>query len=237
MSSIASSGMARQGASSRLVRSAPKESGGLSPARERELAARIAAGDASARDELILGNVKLAQFRAHRLFYSAPHCHTIDDLIQSGCEGLAVAADKYDPFTHGVRFSTYATWWVDQKIRRAIQDTGELVRLPAHIHDRRQAAERRESFHRIQRDSIDVAVNGDDHLARLVDDEQRTRLRHAIARLKPHQRELLWWFATDYNTPGPKPEPNNVRRNRAHAAKKLISKLRQELNQEGTDHV
>jgi RNA polymerase sigma factor (sigma-70 family) len=242
MSSLASSGIARHDAP-RPFRSTPREtetpaygkSRGLSAQRERELADLIAQGDLAARDELVLGNLAIARHRAYRLFFIAPHSHTIDDLAQEGVRGLLVAAAKYRPADHGTRFSSYAVWWVDQRIRRAIQDTGEMIRMPAHIHDRRQAAERR--ARRTQVERVEVALEGDNHLERMIDNEQRERLRRAIARLKRGDRELLHWYATDYGTPGPKPDPNNVRRNRAHAAKTLLARLREELNQEGTDRV
>ncbi|TBR19874.1 sigma-70 family RNA polymerase sigma factor, partial [bacterium] len=47
--------------------------------------------------------------------------------------GLMKAADRYDERL-GYKFSTYATWWVRQSIRRAIEDKSATIRLPAHVH-------------------------------------------------------------------------------------------------------
>ena len=58
----------------------------------------------------------------------------LEDLVQEGCTGLMRAASKYD-YRRGVKFSTYATWWVRQSVRRALDRTGRIIRLPSHIKD------------------------------------------------------------------------------------------------------
>lgn len=55
------------------------------------------------------------------------------DLFQYGNEGLITAAEKFDP-SRGCRFSTLAYWWIRQSISRAIEDEGDLIRLPVHVH-------------------------------------------------------------------------------------------------------
>ena len=88
-------------------------------AEERELALRARAGDRAARDELVVRNVPLVKAMAARFPATAD-----DDLIQAGIWGLVEAADRFDPGA-GVRFSSYAGYW----IRRGFRDASRARHL------------------------------------------------------------------------------------------------------------
>jgi RNA polymerase primary sigma factor len=120
-------GAAGTDGSSQLLR--PRPGNVLRAEEERELARRIAAGDAEARNVLIEANLRLAVAMARRyqgLGLSFP------DLVQEGTVGLIQAVDRFD-WHRGRRFSTYAAWWIRQAIRRALTNDSRTIRLPSRL--------------------------------------------------------------------------------------------------------
>jgi RNA polymerase primary sigma factor len=96
---------------------------------ELELARRISQGDAEARQELCNANLRLVVSIAKRHMGRGL---SFMDLIQEGNIGLLKAVDKFDT-SKGCRFSTHASWWIQQAISRAFSNTGRTVRIPAHL--------------------------------------------------------------------------------------------------------
>jgi RNA polymerase primary sigma factor len=82
-----------------------------------------------ARKELIRANMRLVIWIAKR---KRDHGLALGDLVQEGNIGLMRAADKFD-HRRGVRFSTYATWWIRQSVNRALSDQSRTIRLPVHL--------------------------------------------------------------------------------------------------------
>lgn len=56
------------------------------------------------------------------------------DLVSDGNMGLVRAVEKFDPGKN-VRFSTYATYWIEQFIRKSIEDNSKTIRIPSYMFD------------------------------------------------------------------------------------------------------
>ncbi|WP_346018839.1 sigma-70 family RNA polymerase sigma factor [Streptosporangium nondiastaticum] len=83
-----------------------------------------------------------------------------EDLVQHGVLGLMHAVCKFDG-RRGLKFSTYATWWIRQSLSRAVADTGAAIRIPVHLHDSMRKVSATES--RLRREgrpcsAVDVAM-------------------------------------------------------------------------------
>lgn len=105
----------------------------LSPAEEKDLACKAENGDQEARERLIRANLRLVVSVAKRyLNHGLPFL----DLIEEGNVGLIRAVKGYD-YKAGYRFSTYATWWIRQTIKRALTNTSKTIRIPAYMAERK----------------------------------------------------------------------------------------------------
>jgi RNA polymerase primary sigma factor len=96
---------------------------------EKELATRIGQGDTRARDQMVRANLRLVVNIARG--YSGKGLG-LQDLIEEGNLGLLRAVEGFDP-AMGTRFSTYASYWIKQSIKRALINTGKTIRIPAYM--------------------------------------------------------------------------------------------------------
>jgi len=106
----------------------------LDPEEEKELAIRYTEdGDAEAAQRLVTANLRLVvklAFQYHRQWSN------VLDLIQEGNVGLVEALSRYDPY-RGIRFSSYAQYWIRAMILRFLMDNYRMVRLGSTRHGRK----------------------------------------------------------------------------------------------------
>ena len=101
----------------------------LTAAQERDLATRIGNGDTRARDRMVRANLRLVVNIARG--YTGKGLG-LQDLIEEGNLGLLRAVEGFDP-SMGTRFSTYASYWIKQSIKRALINSAKTIRIPAYM--------------------------------------------------------------------------------------------------------
>ena len=96
---------------------------------EKMLARQIAQGDVRARDRMVRANLRLVVNIARG--YTGKGLG-LQDLIEEGNLGLLRAVEGFDP-EMGTRFSTYASYWIKQSIKRALINSAKTIRIPAYM--------------------------------------------------------------------------------------------------------
>jgi RNA polymerase primary sigma factor len=106
--------------------------------RTRRAFARGVSDASRALHEFVGANFGLVVTYARRFVGQGLDMH---DLVQEGQLGLIRAVEKFD-WRRGLRFSTYAAWWVRQAMARAIADQSRTIRVPVHLLESRHKLER-----------------------------------------------------------------------------------------------
>ncbi len=101
----------------------------LTAKEEQKLAIAIGEGDLEARDKMVRANLRLVVNIARG--YTGKGLG-LQDLIEEGNLGLLRAVEGFDPGM-GTRFSTYASYWIKQSIKRALINSAKAIRIPAYM--------------------------------------------------------------------------------------------------------
>jgi RNA polymerase nonessential primary-like sigma factor len=109
----------------RAIRKAPL----FTAEQEYETAVRASEGSFEARQSMIEHNLRLVVSMAKGYMGRGL---PLSDLIEEGNLGLMQAINKFEP-QRGFRFSTYATWWIRQRIEYSLSHHARLIRLPVHV--------------------------------------------------------------------------------------------------------
>jgi len=139
----------------------------LTAEEELELAKAVERGDMEARDLMIRSNLRLVVNIARG--YTGRGLGLLD-LIEEGNLGLLRAVEGFDP-TMGTRFSTYASYWIKQSIKRALINSSKTIRIPAYM--------------------VEILAKWQRASVRLVEDLGRTPTHEEIARLVGLPRKKL----------------------------------------------
>jgi len=93
---------------------------------EAELAVKAQKGDKAARNKIVNSNLRFVVKVAKKY---QNHGLDLEDLISEGNIGLLTAIDKFDP-SKGFHFISYAVWWINQAILKAVSEKSRAIRLP-----------------------------------------------------------------------------------------------------------
>jgi RNA polymerase primary sigma factor len=139
----------------------------LTPDEEQQLARAVSAGDMEARDLMIRSNLRLVVNIARGF---TGRGLGLQDLIEEGNLGLLRAVEGFDP-AMGTRFSTYASYWIKQSIKRALINSSKTIRIPAYM--------------------VEILVKWQRANIRLLEDLGRTPTHEEVARLVGLPRKKL----------------------------------------------
>lgn len=99
----------------------------LTPEEEKEYVRKAKEGDKTAIEKIILSNLRfVVEIASKYRGMGVP----IEDLINEGNIGLMKAIKYFDP-KKGVKFLSYAIWWIRQSIMKALDERSQLIRIPS----------------------------------------------------------------------------------------------------------
>lgn len=167
-----------------------------------------------------------------------------EDLVQAGRIGVVRAQKTFDP-SRGIKFSTYASWWIRHYMRRESQNHARIVRIPVHaeLNARQEGKDilpRRvglEPFRIEDSDAPDrTTLDTSGHVTQPVAEEEaaagelRDALEKAMATLMPRERDIIIGRIEHERTLASLGESHGITRERARQIQnRALKKLKHEL--------
>jgi RNA polymerase primary sigma factor len=146
----------------------------LTPKEEIDLARCIEKGDKAAREKMIQSNLRLVVYIAKH-YASRSYGLSLLDLIQEGNLGLFKAVERYN-WRRGVRFPTYARWWIRQAITQAIRhqapDVRPVISRYTHTREKLQRELGRDPVPEEVAESLDVDIDDVQLMAELLEQSE-----------------------------------------------------------------
>lgn len=181
----------------------------MSPEEEKEITRKVVDGDEKARERLIRSNLRLVISIAKEYINRGL---SFLDLIEEGNLGLIRAVQGFDPST-GYKFSTYATWWIKQAVRRALTDKAKMIRIPSYMFERisRLKTTSNQLFDKLEREPTnnEIAEEMDITAKKVESIEHATRSTITLDREDFTGSDLIWALSNvvpDARTPTPEEE-------------------------------
>ncbi len=177
----------------------------LTPKEEIELARLIEKGDRAAREKMIQSNLRLVVYIAKH-YASRSYGLSLLDLIQEGNLGLFKAVERYN-WRRGVRFPTYARWWIRQAITQAIRhqapDVNPVISKYTQARERLLRELGRDPEPEEVADSLDVDIDDVQLMAELLEESEESPVREepyedgGLMPLLPMDRKALTGHLTE----------------------------------------
>lgn len=112
--------------------------------------------DLNLRNRIVLNNIGLVYSAAKKKAKSYTS-FTMEDLVQEGIIGMIKSIDRFD-IAKNTSFSTYAYYWINQQMDRAVMNNGHIIRLPAYVCEKLNTLSKIENTYLSHNENLDIDI-------------------------------------------------------------------------------